>query len=185
MLYNNADKSLYYVKKNGKNAYAFYSDEKPKDKVRDTSTDLVHIRTMLEGHIEDAERGVFKVEYQDFQRIYKYISRGVKRNHQQVQTLLFTLSKDENENQGVNFEEPMQTLELAVASSVRMVDVGTRYSSIQYIVILIDADIVNGRKVADRIIKKFYQMYGGRGVVVSYDIQTMLSQSNEDSTGDS
>ena len=178
-LCNNADKSLYYVKKNGKNAYAFYSDEKPKDKLHNTGTDLVHIRNMLEGNMKEADNGVFKVEFEEFQRIYKYISRGVKRNHQQVQTLLFTLSMDENENYRLNFEEPMQTLELSVAASVRLVDVGTRYSSIQYIVILLDTDIDNGKKVADRVVKKFYQMYGGRGVVVSYDIQTMRSQNGE------
>ena len=178
MLYNNADKSLYHVKKGGKNTFAFYSDEKPKDTTHDTGTDLVHIRTMLEGHMEEGEKGVFKVEFEDFQRIYNYISRGVKRNHQQVQTLLFTLSVDEGETMRLNFEEPMQTLELAVASSVRLVDVGTRYSSIQYIVILLDTDLENGKKVADRVVKKFYQMYGGRGVMVSYDIQTMHSRSN-------
>lgn len=179
-LYNNADKSLYHVKKNGKKAYAFYSDEKPGDKAHDNSTDLVHIRAMMEGNMEEANGGIFKVEYQDFQRIYNYISRGVKRNNQQVQTVLFTLSRDENENPGLNSQEPMQTLELAVASSVRMVDVGTRYSNIQYIVILLDADLQNGRKVADRVVKKFYQMYGGRGIMISYDIQTMHSQPVEE-----
>ena len=179
VLFNNADKSLYYVKKNGKNAYAFYSDENTKDKVHDTGTDLVHIRAMLEGNMENT-RGVYEVEYQDFQRIYTYISRSVKRNHQQVQTLLFTLSRDENDNPGLDSQETMQTLELAVASSVRMVDVGTRYSNIQYIVILLDTDIENGRKVADRVVKKFYQMYGGRGIMLSYDIQTMHSQPVEE-----
>ena len=181
MLYKNADKSLYHVKRNGKNAYAFYSDEKTKDKVLNTGTDLEHIRTMLEGNLEDSS-GVFNVEYQDFRRIYSYISRSVKRKHQQVQTLLFTLSGDENENPGLNSEEPMQTLELAVASSVRMVDVGTRYSNIQYIVILLDTDMDNGSKVADRIVKKFYQMYGGRGIMVSYDIQTMESRTAEEAS---
>ena len=175
MLYNNADKSLYYVKRNGKNSFAFYSDEKPKNRVHDTGMDLNHIRTMLEGRMNEPEGGVFKVEYQDFQRIYNYISRGVKRNHQQVQTLLFTLTIDENEEPNLDLEEPMKTLELAVASSLRMVDVGTRYSSIQYIVILLDTDIENGRGVADRVVKQFYKMYGSRGVAVTYDIQTMLS----------
>ena len=175
MLYNNADKSLYYVKRNGKNSFAFYSDEKPKNRVHDTGMDLNHIRTMLEGRMNEPEGGVFKVEYQDFQHIYNYISRGVKRNNQQVQTLLFTLTIDENEAPNLDLEEPMKTLELAVASSLRMVDVGTRYSSIQYIVILMDTDIENGRGVADRVIKQFYKMYGGRGVAVTYDIQTMLS----------
>ena len=180
LLYNNAHKSLYYVKRNGKNAYAFYSNEEAKDKPHNTGTDLAHIRTMLEGDAQAADRGVYKVEFGDFQRIYEYISRSVKRNNQQVQTILLTLSIDESDSQRVNFEEPMQTLELAVASSVRLVDVGTRYSSIQYIVILLDTNLENGRKVADRVIKKFYQMYGGRGVVISYDIQTMLPQSKEE-----
>ena len=174
-LYNNADKSLYYVKRNGKNSFAFYSDEKPKNRVHNTGMDLNYIRTMLEGRMNEPEGGVFKVEYQDFQRIYKYISRGVKRNNQQVQTLLFTLTMDENEAPNLDLEEPMKTLELAVASSLRMVDVGTRYSSIQYIVILMDTDIENGRIVADRVIKQFYKMYGGRGVAITYDIQTMHS----------
>lgn len=180
VLGSNANKALYYVKRKGKNAYDFYSEEDSKAKVHSTGTDLVHIRTMLEGDMQEGKRGVFKVEFGEFGRIYEYISRGVKRNHQQVQTILFTLSIDENDNLRLNFEEPMQTLELAVASSVRLVDVGTRYSSIQYIVILLNTDIENGKKVADRVIKKFYQMYGGRGVVISYDIQTMLPQSNEE-----
>lgn len=176
VLYHNADKPLYHVKKNGKNSYAFYSDDKPAGRVQSTTTDLVHIRAMLEGNIKDIGGGIFKVEYQDFQRLYTYISRGVKRNHQQVQTLLFTLAKDENGPSQLNAREPMQTLELAVASSVRMVDIGTRYSNIQYIVILLDADIESSRRVADRVVKKFYQMYGGRGITVSYDIQTMRPQ---------
>ena len=74
----------------------------------------------------------------------------------------------------------MQSLELSVASSLRMVDIGTRYSSIQYMVILLDTDLENGRKVADRVIKQFYQIYGGKNVTVSYDIQTMQPQPEEE-----
>lgn len=174
MLYSNADKALYYVKRNGKNAYSFYSEEKTGSKTHNTGTDLNHIRTMLEGRMDEEDSGIFKVEYGDFQQLYQYISRSVKRNHQQVQTLLFTLTMDDNEGPGLDFEEPMKSLELAAASSLRMVDVGTRYSSIQYIVILLDTDLDNGRKVADRVVKQFYRMHGGKGVSVSYDIQTML-----------
>ncbi len=179
-LYNNADKALYYVKRNGKNAFTFYSEEKEKNSTLSTGTDLDHIRTMLEGRMDEPDSGIFKVEYADFQRLYTYISRGVKRNHQQVQTLLFTLTGDGSKKPETGFEESMRALELAAASSLRMVDVGTRYSSIQYIVILLDTDIENGKKVADRVVKKFYQMYGGRGVLVSFDIQTMQPHFNKD-----
>lgn len=178
MLYNNAGKSLYYVKRNGKNKYFFYSDEKPKDQNQDTITDLNHIRRMIEGRME-TEQGLFRVEYEDFRKMYNYISRGVKRNHQQVQTLLFTLGLSNFRGKEIHPEEAMKTLELAVASSLRMVDVGTQYSSIQYMVILMDADLENGKRVADRVINLFYKMYGGRDVAVTYDIQTMQPQLNQ------
>ena len=182
MLCDNADKPLYYVKRNGKNNYSFYSDEGPNKNAQDTGTDLDHIRHMIEGRME-TEKGAFRVEYEEFRKLYHYISRSVKRNHQQVQTLLFTLGMNRSENQEVHSEEAMKTLELAVASSLRMVDVGTRYSNIQYMVILIDSDLENGRKVADRVIKQFYKIFGGRNVTVTYDIQTMLPQMNQETTG--
>lgn len=178
-LYNNAGKALYYVKRNDKDTYSFYSNEKPKCKNQDTVTDLDHIRYMIEGRLE-TEQGLFRVEYEDFRKIYSYISRGVKRNHQQVQTLLFTLGLNNIRGKEVKPEEAMKNLELAVASSLRMVDVGTQYSSIQYMVILIDADMVSGRMVADRVIKQFYKIYGGRDVAVTYDIQTMQPQLNQE-----
>lgn len=185
MLTRNAGKALYYVKRNAKGRYSFYSQERIGDKEQKTSTDLSYIRDILEGRTKEEPQGALRVNYKDFNQLYKYIQRGVKRNNQQVQTLLFTLSVEDNEDLCLGSEEPMKTLELAVASSLRMVDVGTRYSSMQYIVILMDTDLENGRKVADRVAKQFYRMYGGKGVVVSYDIETMQSAVQQDSEKDS
>ena len=172
-LYRNAGKSLYYVKRNAKSRYSFYSQERIGDRGLKTATDLSHIRSILEGRLTEDQRGAFRVNYRDFNQLYKYIQRGVKRNAQQVQILLFTLSVEDNEDLCLGSEEPMQTLELAVASSLRAVDVGTRYSSMQYIVILLDTNLENGKKVADRVVKQFYRIYGGKGVLVSYNIETM------------
>ncbi len=170
-LYACADKALYYVKRNGKNRISFYSGFKNADVNQNTGTDLDHIRSVIEGTGEPIH-GAFKVDYADFPNIYNYITRGILRNKQQVQTLLFTLNI-QGDGGKASAEEAMKTLELSVASSLRMVDVGTRYSSIQYIVILIDSNLENGRMVAERVIKQFYKMYGGSGVAVTYDIQTM------------
>ena len=172
-LYGNADKALYFVKRNGKKTYCFYSDDKYREDSRKTGMDLAHIRRMIEGRM-DADKGIYRVGYDDFQKMYSYIFRGVK------QTLLFTLGIDNRHGQKMQTEDAMQSLELSVASSLRMVDIGTRYSSIQYMVILLDTDLENGRKVADRVIKQFYQIYGGKNVTVSYDIQTMQPQPEEE-----
>lgn len=178
MLYSNADKSLYYVKRNGKNSYSFYSDDNPNGHSQVAGIDLDHICRMIEGRT-DTGQSILKVEYEELQKLYKHISKGVEQNQQQVQTILFTLCSDDSEGQEVQIAEAMKTLELAVASSLRMVDVGTQYSSMQYMVVLMDADLKGGKKVADRVIKQFYSIFGSHGVTVVYDIQTMLPHSNK------
>lgn len=172
-LYSNADKALYYVKKSGKNAYSFYREEQAQGTVRKPDTDLVHIRDLLEGRI-NRDTGAFKVPYEEFENLYAYLSRCVKRKGQQVQTLLFTLGDGEGYPQGGGNEDAMAALEVSVAYSLRMVDVGSRYSSLQYIVILVDTNLENGRMVAERVVNQFYKIYGGGQTQLSYDIQTMV-----------
>lgn len=177
-IYGNAEKALYFVKRSGKNAYSFFSDDKEQPAVKaavnhTTATDLDNISRLIEG---DADmQGAFTVQYDEFKRLYNYISRCVKRKNQKVQMLLFTLhmnDKAENYNYMVP-DEAMSTLELSIASSLRMVDVGTRYSSVQYIVILMDADAESAGKVAVRVADRFYRTYGGKDVTLSYDIRSM------------
>ena len=175
-IYNNAEKALYYVKRSGGNAYSFYNNEKVAGDVAvTTTTDLDNISRLIEGS-QDSE-GIFSVKYDEFKQLYSYISRCVKRKQQKVQTVLFTLHMN-NQTGNYNYmvpEEAMSILELSIASSLRMVDVGTRYSSVQYIAILMDADEENAGKVAERVAERFYKTYGGKDVNLSYDIRTMQS----------
>ncbi len=172
-LYSKADKSLYFVKNNGKNAYHFFSENKEKlDKIN-TVADLESISHMMEEGMDD-NKGAFHVAYDEFRKIYDFVSRCVDRKQQKVQTVLFTIQLDE-EFSGVTIEKSMQVLEQAVIGSLRAVDAGTRYSSSQYIVILMDTDIENGRRVAERVIGKFREKCGldEKIVSISYDIRTM------------
>ena len=173
-IYNNAEKALYYVERSGRNGYSFYDDGRKEGIAAvTTTTDLDNISRLIEGSKDD--EGIFSVKYDEFQKLYRYIARCVKRKQQKVQTLLFTLrmnNPSENYNYMVS-EEAMSTLELAIASSLRMVDVGTRYSSVQYIVILMDADETNAGVVAQRVVEKFYKTYAGGDVNLAYDIRSM------------
>lgn len=171
-LYNNADKALYFIKKNGKNSYCFYYDEEKNGFQNKTTTDLNNIKYLLEGRV-DNENGVFHVEYEEFKNLYQYLSRVVARNQKEVQMLLFTLSANERTAYAMVSDEAMDALEVSVIASLRMVDVGTRYSSVQYMVILLDTNEANGKKVASRVIKKFYRTYLCGDVDIRYDIQTL------------
>ncbi len=174
-LYGNADKALYYVKENGKNSCRFFRrDSAGRASSERPGTDLDHIRRVLEGNM-DENRGLFRVPYEEFPNLYSYLSRCVKRKGQMVQTILYTIGSENPDSlDNSACEDAMSTLEIAAAYSLRMVDVGSRYSSLQYIVTLVDTNLENGRMVADRVVNQFYKIYAGSGVTLSYDIQTML-----------
>ena len=172
-LYNNADKSLYFVKNNGKNAYHFYGEQKVVSEESSTVVDLEVVRNMMEQGIVQTT-GAFSVAYEEFKKIYDFVIRYVSRKKQNVQIVLFTLTMGNEYLAGLPMEEAMEVLEESVISSLRAMDAGTKYSNKQYIVLLMDTDIENGRKVAERVIRRFYQnaRIAISGVNLTYDIQT-------------
>ena len=173
-LYKKADKALYYIKNNGKNSYHFFDENKEQtSEPYDTTADLKKVRDLIEGNL-DTSKGAFQVAYGEFQKIYDFVLRCVVRKQQMVQTVLLTLSvKDEEAFEIEDMENAMFMLQNAVKDSLRAVDVGTGYSSRQYILILMDADIENGKMVVERVVDKFYQLYELNNMELSYDIQTM------------
>lgn len=177
-LYRKADKSLYFVKNNGKNAYHFYDEnnEKPNERPNEISTvaDLDCIRRMMMEGLEGS-KGAFHVAYDEFKKIYDFVLRCVTRKNQKVQIVLFTLNLPDDDRVKIPVEIAMDLLTESVISSLRAVDTGTKYSNSQYILILMDTDIENGKSVAERVIRKFYEneFVATAGVEITYDIQTM------------
>jgi len=177
-LYADADETLYFVKENGKNAYHFFNEDKSQFSANliqiDTEADLGDIhRMILEG--QDGEKGAFHVDYDEFKIIYDFVLRCVNRNRQKVQTLLYTLSMPEGAGGKASPERIMDILKETVVSSLRSVDTGTRYSNSQYIVLLMDTDVENGRLVAERVMNRFYENseVASSGVKVAFDIQPL------------
>lgn len=168
-LYNSADKALYYVKQNGKNAYHFFSDKLQKEKSRAGKiVDLKYINSLM-SRVDDGQ-GAYFLDIDSFHHVYNFICRFVKRNEKDVQTVLFTVNEEDQEIDVTEMELILETLEKAIYTSLRRSDVSTRYSSKQIVVILMDTDEVNGSMVADRILDCFYKMYSHQEVQIDYDI---------------
>ena len=170
-LYSAADKALYHVKQNGKNAYHFYSDQSAAETVRAGKTmDLNYLRDIM--HRSDSGRGSYILDFDSFHHVYNFIRRSVERSNRNVQTILFTLCSDNLREDPNEIEKAMELLESAVFASLRRVDVSTRYSSRQMIVILLDANEENGVVVAGRILDYFKRLYTGK-LSFDYDIVKM------------
>lgn len=174
-LYNSADKALYYVKQNGKNSYHFFSDRLKEDHMRAGKTvDLKYLREIMSR--ADSGRGAYLLDFESFHHVYNFIRRFVERSGKDVQTVLFTVA--ENNEQDVDVTEMelvLEMLEKAIYTSLRRSDVSTRYSSKQIIVILMDTNSENGDMVASRILDCFYKLYTGRKVQIDYGIARMDS----------
>lgn len=172
-LYNCADKALYYVKQNGKNAYHFFSDKLQTENNRGKkNVDLNYLCEFM--NRGDNGKGVYSVDFESFHHVYNFIRRFVERSERDVQTLLFTLTEKDGQNLDVTETElALELLEKAICLSLRRSDVSTRYSSKQIIVILMDANEENGDMVAGRILKCFQELYTGGKVEVDYGIARM------------
>lgn len=174
-LYNAADKALYYVKQNGKNSYHFYSEEHEAEKERNSGrVDLRYIKDVLKRG--DARLGSYQLNFDNFRHIYNFILRGMERNERDAQIVLFTLYSQEGKEDAMETEEAMESLEKAIFTSLRKVDVSSRYSSRQIMVILMDISEENSEMVAKRILKDFEKNYKG---CLTFQYDTMCLEVEE------
>ena len=168
-----ADKALYFTKRNGKNSYHFFEDHEKEQEDSANNVDINNIRNIIQGRM-DFSKGAFHLAYGEFQKVYNFIARYMGRGTQDVQIVLMTVKSrkiDLSEFSGQ--EEVMAELEKAISTTLRSSDVYTRYSSSQYIVILMDANEENGKMVAERILTSFHKMQKNDIFVVQSDICKM------------
>lgn len=172
-LYDRADKTLYLVKNGGKNAYRIYDEniEESADKISQINTNatLERIHNMMMQDMAE-NKGAFHVEYNEFKKMYDFAMRCVIRNRRKVQIVLFTIEAPEEVQ-----EKAMDVFIQSVISSLRNVDTGTQYSSTQYVLIIMDADLADGREVAGRVIGRFNELNNGvlEDCRITFDIETM------------
>lgn len=178
-LYAKADKALYFIKKEGKNAYHIFGDSKKATMGREvTHTTLSDIRKNMGEKI--IMNGSYMVDYNSFEKIYRFIERNVKRENRQVQCVLFTLAdtkEDIIETDAMKTE--MEHLGNAVVQSLRKGDVSSYYSSSQLLVLLLDVDEVNAISVINRIMKQYQNLSEVKDMVLSYEIQKVTGEVSE------
>ena len=135
ILYNAADKALYYVKQNGKNSYHFFSDRLHSESRRDAKmVDLNYLHDFMSRG--DNGKGAYLLDFDSFRHVYN-----------------FTISEADAQFLDVSETElALELLEQAIHTSLRRSDVPTRYSSKQLIVILMGANHENSEMVAERIL---------------------------------
>ena len=174
----NADKALYFVKQSGKaNFHIYVQEQEPMQAVR--SSDM---NVLIQG-IENGGNysGALDVEYRMFTKLYEYMKNLDKRYSQETTLALITL--DAKRGTDINEQEKaMSCMERAIRSTIRSTDVFSRYSAVQFLVILVqpggEGDI---KAIMRRIMNNYVKFYGSTAIGATYEFASMI-QENEKAT---
>lgn len=168
-----ASRALYLAAKTDPGSCRFYERTGNSSASERTETDIGHLCTLIENSFEITP-GAYTVGYDEFRKIYTYISRSIGRAHQSVEILLFTLKAyDGTVPNAAVLDLAMTALSSSITASLRLSDVAAKYSASQYIVILPDADGINGKMVAQRIAERYYRTYPNKDTALTYDLRAM------------
>ena len=78
-----------------------------------------------------------------------------------------------------NIEQALEHMEQAIRQNIRKVDICTRYSSMQYLIILFEADETKISKVMDRIFMQYYKQYDKSNFIPKYGYIPMMEDREE------
>ena len=167
--YAKADKALYYVKQNGKDNIFFYQQlELEKTDINIIGKDLSIVATALSE--SGNYNGALDLNYREFAKIYKYMNHLGTRYKYNCYLVMVTMEQaSEDPTYIEKIEIAMNYMEQAIRSKIRSVDICTSYSSLQYLIILFEADERYISKVMDRIFLHYDQLYHCKCFHPSYE----------------
>lgn len=164
----NADKALYHIKHSGKAGYCMYSEIEGMQNKK-TSIDLNNMVKSLKAN--RTSHGAINVEFDEFKKIYDFVLNIVHRFDHNLQLIMLTLEPIDYNNFDIEEQEyAMYCMKKAIKGALRNTDVSTRFSSEQFLVILLNATDKDVDMILKRIHEKFDKEYKRNEVNVSYDI---------------
>lgn len=202
--FDHADYALFQGKKKGKAAVCSYDEEhgKPeiisaavKNHTEDTGIDLDMELIWMELREKTSPQGAYCQDFATFKQLYRFVERGLMRLPISAYTVLLTLVDDRKQFVTLQDREYlMEKLGGTICASLRSGDVYTRYSSCQYLLMVIGASLENAWKVVERIrsnydcITEKYSVYIGANVrpllCAGRGITEMQRKRNEKQTGE-
>ena len=174
--YSKADKALYYVKQNGKGSFFFYQQmEGEKIVGYGTGKDLTLVSKALSASGDYS--GALELDYREFAKIYEYMNSMEKRYKCHCYLVMVTLETEADSASNIeDIEFALECMEQAIRQKIRKVDVCTRYSSMQYLIILFEADEKRIPNIMERIFGQYREQCGKNNLLPNYDYMLMTEK---------
>lgn len=156
--YTKADKALYYVKQNCKGSYFFYEQLLADNKENtNLSADLRNVAKLLKE--SGSYTGALDLNYREFARIYEFVNNVGDRHKHNCYLVMVTMNTLPEQLADIEeIEKALDCMEQSIRSKIRKVDVCTRYSSMQYLIILFEPQENQIPNVMERIFMHYYKL---------------------------
>ena len=173
--YIKADKALYYVKQNGKNQFLFYNEmEEQNPVVPGKRKDLEVIAKALQE--SGTYTGALDLDYREFAKLYEYMNSLGERYRHKCYLVLVTMDTKPDQMMYIeNIEKALECMERSIRENIRKIDICTRYSSLQHLIILMEADEKHIPEVLQRIFAKYYDSYDKNDFIPRYEYMKMYT----------
>lgn len=136
-------------------------------------TDVRRIQKELTEQIQKQE--AYCRDYETFKSIYRFLERGIARSGQKVCVILLTIV-DGKGKKPLPYEKDVLMKQLGedIGITLRIGDVYTRYSSSQYLLLVIDTTEEKADRIVDRIRERFLDGRQGEDVLIHhcYELQS-------------
>ena len=175
-----ADNALYYAKQNGKNQFSFYQPQIDhlSTSVSEAGNNLTQIAKSLQD--SGSYMGALNLDYRDFARQYSYIHQLVIRNHCRCYLIMLTMESTGETSPSIEkAEQALLQMEEIIRKSIRKIDICTRYSSMQYLILLfqpLESAIPN---IMDRIFMQYESLDCSKEFHPIYDYQAMSEEEHK------
>jgi len=170
-VYANADKALYFAKRNGKGNFHYFE--------RESDTAPVHTSVDLDALVKSFETagdysGAMQVELREFGQLFEYVKNMKKRYSHDIQLVMITLNATENSAPNIDkISQAIDAMKEAVCNTIRTVDICTRYTSMQFLVILFGTGKSEVDLIMERIFSTYYKTCSNNKIIPTYQTSTM------------
>lgn len=134
--------------------------------------DVKQVRKELVEQIQ--QPGAYCQDFETFKGIYRFLARGIIRSGQKACVILITVVNEAGGSPSLQEKDAlMEQLGETIGATLRIGDVYARYSSSQYLVLVIDTTESQADRVVERIREQFQPCQGKNDVLVHscYDLQ--------------
>lgn len=133
--------------------------------------DLKDVSSIVNALItENCEPGAIKIDQEDMGKVYQYINGLHTRFGIDVHTVLISLVWEDGVTM-CDVNEAMKALEYSILQSLRKVDVMTRVSESQFLIVLTEAHTQNLQMIIDRVFTSFFKNSQNTKIKPVYEIK--------------